>query len=48
VAVARRLDRAHADAGRFLRIAGAFDALDRLPTRYLTGYFAAIVAERPR
>ena len=30
---------------RFLRVAASIDVLDRLPTRYLTGYFAAIVAD---
>lgn len=47
VAVARRLERSPGNHDRFLRAARGFDVLGRLPTRYLTGYFAAIVAERP-
>jgi SAM-dependent methyltransferase len=46
VVLARRLDRSPRTHDRFLRGARAFEALGRLPTRYLTGYFAAIVAER--
>lgn len=45
VALARRLEGAPDARARFLRGARRFDALDRLPTRYVTGYFAAIVAE---
>ena len=45
VALARRIERSPRGASRFLLAAGGFDALDRLPTRYLTGYFSAIVAE---
>jgi SAM-dependent methyltransferase len=45
VAIARRLDGSERGRRRFLRAAGRFDALDRLPTRYLTAYFTAIVAE---
>jgi len=43
----RRLERSPLQHGRFLRAARAFEALEALPTRYLTGYFVAIVAERP-
>lgn len=44
VALARRLEPgAHR---RFLRGARRFEALASLPTRYVTGYFAAVVAER--
>jgi hypothetical protein len=43
VALARRLEPgSHA---RFLRAAGRFEALAALPTRYVTGYFAAVVAD---
>ena len=45
VALARRIERSPRGGRRFLRAAAGFDALDRLPTRYVTGYFAAIVAE---
>jgi SAM-dependent methyltransferase len=45
VVIARRLDGSAHGRGRFLRAAGRFDVLRRLPTRYLTGYFTAIVAE---
>jgi SAM-dependent methyltransferase len=47
VAAARRLEGSRGAHDRFLRTARRFDVLARLPTRYLTGYFAAIVAERP-
>lgn len=47
VTVARRLEGSPGAHGRFLRAARRFDALDRLPTRYVTGYFAGVVAERP-
>jgi len=46
VTLARRLERSSRAQGRFLRTAGRFEALERLPSRYLTGYFAAIVAQR--
>jgi SAM-dependent methyltransferase len=46
VTFARRLERSPGTHDRFLRGARRFEALDRLPTRYLTGYFAAIVADR--
>ena len=45
VAIARRVERSPHGRDRFLRAAGRFDALDRLPTRYVTGYFTAIVAD---
>ena len=44
VALARRLRRPRSRAG-FLRAARRFDALDRLPTRFVTAYFTGIVAE---
>jgi SAM-dependent methyltransferase len=47
VALARRLDGSDPRHAGFLRAARAFDVLGRLPSRYVTGYFAAIVAERP-
>jgi SAM-dependent methyltransferase len=47
VALARRLEGSDLSDARFLRGARAFDVLCRLPSRYLTGYFAAVVAERP-
>jgi len=46
VSLARRLERSSRAQGRFLRTAGRFEALERLPSRYLTGHFAAIVAQR--
>lgn len=46
VVAARCLAGSPSTHARFLRVAASIDALDRLPTRYLTGYFAAIVAER--
>jgi SAM-dependent methyltransferase len=46
VALARAIERASLPRRRFLRAAAGFEALGRLPTRYLTGYFAAVVAER--
>jgi SAM-dependent methyltransferase len=46
VTLARRLERSSRAQGRFLRTARRFEALERLPSRYLTGYFAAIVAQR--
>jgi SAM-dependent methyltransferase len=46
VRVARRLEPSSRAQARFLRTAGRFEALSRLPSRYQTGYFAAIVAER--
>lgn len=46
VALARRLERRPAAHAGFLRRAARFEALAALPTRYLTGYFAAVVAER--
>ena len=45
VALARRLERSPRGCDRFLRAAGRFDALSRLPTRYVTGSFTGIVAE---
>jgi SAM-dependent methyltransferase len=45
VALARRL-RSSRSQTRFLRTARRFEALDRLPSRYLTGYFAAVIANR--
>jgi SAM-dependent methyltransferase len=45
VALARRLRSPRSEA-RFLRGARRFEALDRLPSRYLTGYFAAVIANR--
>ena len=45
VALARRLRSSRSEA-RFLRTARRFEALDRLPSRYLTGYFAAVIAGR--
>jgi SAM-dependent methyltransferase len=47
VALARRIERSPVRSERFLRAARAFEVLGRLPTRYLTGYFVAIVARRP-
>jgi hypothetical protein len=46
VMLARLLERSPIARNGFLRTARRFDALDRLPTRYLTAYFAGIVAER--
>ena len=45
VALARRLRSSRSQA-RFLRTARRFEGLDRLPSRYLTGYFAAVIANR--
>lgn len=45
VALARRLHSSRGES-RFLRTARRFEALDRLPSRYLTGYFAALAASR--
>jgi SAM-dependent methyltransferase len=49
VACANLLDRGASDKtkGRFLSILSAFEWLERLPTRYLTGHFAAIHARKP-
>jgi SAM-dependent methyltransferase len=48
VVAARLLDRRDPAAGEpFLRAAGRLERLDRLPTRYLTGYFVAALARRP-
>jgi SAM-dependent methyltransferase len=44
VALARRVP--PSSSARFLRGARRFESLARLPTRYATGYFAAVVAER--
>jgi SAM-dependent methyltransferase len=46
VRLARRLESSSRTEARFLRTAGRLEALDRLPSRYLTGHFAAIVAGR--
>ncbi len=47
VAAARRLQRAGAAAGaRFLARLRGWEALARLPTRYLTGYFTAVDARK--
>ncbi len=45
VAIARRTDSPSAQQ-RFRRLSARFEALRSLPTRYLTGHFSAIVAER--
>lgn len=45
VAVARSVSSSPAAQARFLRIVARLDVLDRLPTRYVTGYFAGIVAD---
>jgi SAM-dependent methyltransferase len=45
VALARRVNTSRSE-WRFLRAARRFEALDRLPSRYLTGYFAAVIANR--
>ena len=45
VALARRL-RSPRSETRFLRAARRFEALERLPSRYLTGYFAGLAASR--
>lgn len=44
VAMARRVP--PSSGARFLRGARRFETLAQLPTRYVTGYFAAVVAER--
>jgi SAM-dependent methyltransferase len=44
VALARRVP--PSSGARFLRGARRFESLGRLPSRYVTGYFAAVVAER--
>jgi SAM-dependent methyltransferase len=46
VTLARWLEGSSSAQARFLRTAGRFEALERLSSRYLTGYFAAIVAQR--